>query len=173
MIIGKGAFLGRITANWPHQVKIGEQTKVLNGVTFDYCHGVWQPGPSILIGDHGYVGRGAEFNCRLGIRVGRDCLIASGCRFIDHDHGIETNMPMRLQDGPEAPILLEDDVWLGSNVVVLKGVTIGRGAIVAAGAVVTKSIPAYEIWGGVPARQISRRPGLTDKTSSDSKSLVS
>jgi acetyltransferase-like isoleucine patch superfamily enzyme len=54
-------------------------------------------------------------------------------------------------------IVLEDDVWLGANVVVLDGVTIGRGAIVGAGAVVTQSIPPYAIAGGVPARVIRYR----------------
>ena len=61
-------------------------------------------------------------------------------------------------DGGEDAIILEDDVWIGVNAVVLKGVTIGRGAIVAAGSVVTKSIGAYEIWAGVPARKIRVRP---------------
>ena len=47
-----------------------------------------------------------------------------------------------------APITIEDDVWLGTHVVVLPGVTIGRGAIVSAGSVVNRDIPAWEIWGG-------------------------
>ena len=57
-----------------------------------------------------------------------------------------------------APIIIGDDVWLGVNVVILKGVNIGRGAIVAAGSVVTKSIAPYEIWGGMPAKKMSDRP---------------
>ena len=61
--------------------------------------------------------------------------------------------------GAEAEIVLEEDVWLGVNVVVLKGVRIGRGAIVAAGAIVTKDVPSYEIWGGVPARRLGERAG--------------
>ena len=64
---------------------------------------------------------------------------------------------MNRQPCPDAPIVLEDDVWLGVNVVVLKGVTIGRGAVVGAGAIVTKSIPACEIWAGVPARKVGTR----------------
>ena len=55
------------------------------------------------------------------------------------------------------PVLIEDDVWCGSNVVILKGVTIGHGSIVAAGAVVTKSFPPYSIIGGVPAKLIRMR----------------
>ncbi|MGZ5020707.1 MAG: acyltransferase, partial [Chthoniobacterales bacterium] len=68
------------------------------------------------------------------------------------------DVPMSQQTGgAEADIVVESDVWLGTNVIVLKGVRIDRGAIIAAGAVVTKSIPEYEIWGGVPAQKIGER----------------
>ncbi|CAN5556789.1 hypothetical protein BH20VER1_BH20VER1_10700 [soil metagenome] len=64
----------------------------------------------------------------------------------------------RQTDGGEAAITLAPDVWLGVNVVVLKGVAIGRGAVVAAGAVVTHPVPEFEIWGGVPAHCLGVRP---------------
>lgn len=57
----------------------------------------------------------------------------------------------------DAPVIIEDDVWCGANVTILKGVTIGRGSVVAAGAVVTKSFPPYSIIGGVPAKLIKIR----------------
>ena len=57
----------------------------------------------------------------------------------------------------DAPVVIEDDVWCGANVTILKGVTIGRGSVVAAGAVVTKSCPPYSIIGGVPAKILKRR----------------
>lgn len=159
MQIGARVNLGRIRAVWPQQVRIGEDSLIQDGTIFDYCHGNWSIGPSILIGTNVYIGRGTDFNCRRSIRIGNDCLIAAGCRFVDHDHGIALDVPIRLQCGPEAPIELEDGVWLGANVVVLKGVRIGQGAVVAAGAIVTKSIPPLEIWAGVPARRIARRAG--------------
>ncbi|MEP1334551.1 MAG: DapH/DapD/GlmU-related protein [Lentilitoribacter sp.] len=56
-----------------------------------------------------------------------------------------------------APIVIEDDVWLGARVTVLPGISIAQGAIIAAGSVVTKPVPAYEIWGGVPARKLGQR----------------
>jgi acetyltransferase-like isoleucine patch superfamily enzyme len=64
---------------------------------------------------------------------------------------------MNKQEGFEAPITIEDDVWIGVNAVILKGVTIGKGAIIGAGAVVTKFVPPYEIWGGIPAKKIGQR----------------
>ena len=57
----------------------------------------------------------------------------------------------------DAPVIIEDDVWTGANVTILKGVTIGRGSVIAAGAVVTKSFPHYSIIGGVPAKLIKMR----------------
>ena len=111
-----------------------------------------------MIGDRVFVGRGCEFNISNEIRIGNDCLIASGCKFVDHDHGIQIGLPMNRQQGPEGPICIEDDAWLGCNVIVLKSVRIGRGAVIAAGAVVTKPVPEYEIWAGIPARKIGERP---------------
>ena len=68
-------------------------------------------------------------------------------------------MPMAVQTtGAEAEIVLEDDVWIGADVTVLKGVTIHQGAIIAAGSVLTKSVGAFEIWGGVPAKKLRDRP---------------
>lgn len=57
----------------------------------------------------------------------------------------------------DLPVVIEDDVWCGANVTILKGVTIGHGSVVAAGAVVTKSFPPYSIIGGVPAKLIKMR----------------
>jgi acetyltransferase-like isoleucine patch superfamily enzyme len=158
MQIGAGTLLPRIHVTWPHQVSLGAHCTLEHDIYFKY-DGIWAPGPSLLIHDRVFIGFGCEFNLRRRIEIGADCLIASGCKFIDHDHGIlRRNAAMNTQaDGVEAEIVLGEDVWLGANVVVLKGARIGRGAIVAAGAVVTKSIGEYEIWGGVPARQIGER----------------
>jgi acetyltransferase-like isoleucine patch superfamily enzyme len=159
MRVGAGTRLPKIYVTWPHQVSLGKHCAIEQFNYFKY-DGIWAPGPKLLIGDDVFVGAGCEFNFKRGITIGSHCLIASGCRFVDHDHQLaRRDIPVKKQtDGPEAPVTLEDDVWLGTNVVVLKGVTIGRGAIVAAGAVVRHSIPPYEIWAGVPARKIGERP---------------
>jgi acetyltransferase-like isoleucine patch superfamily enzyme len=73
------------------------------------------------------------------------------------DHGLELGEPMRFQPGSYGPVLIEEDCWIGSHAVILKGVTISEGAVVAAGAVVTEDVPAYAIVGGVPARVIGNR----------------
>ena len=66
-------------------------------------------------------------------------------------------MPINDQPVVVDPVIIEDDVWIGLNAVILQGVTIGRGTIVGAGAVVNKSIPPWSIAVGVPARVIGRR----------------
>jgi acetyltransferase-like isoleucine patch superfamily enzyme len=76
---------------------------------------------------------------------------------VDHDHDISGTGALPKSPGPCAPIVLSDYVWVGANSVILKGVEIGLGSVIAAGAVVTKSIPPNEIWGGVPARKIGER----------------
>jgi len=158
MAIGRGTLLPKMHLTWPHQVSLGADCRLEHDLYFKF-DGIYAPGPSIIIRDRVFLGFGCEFNVRKRVEIGDDCLIASGCKFIDHDHGTSRrDIPMSQQlDGFEAEILLEPDVWLGANVIVLKGVRIGRGAIVAAGAVVTKGIPPYEIWGGIPAEKIGAR----------------
>ena len=154
---GHGTGIPRLAITWPHQVSIGERCILEDDIFFKY-DGFWQPGPSILIRDRVFIGRSCEFNIRRRIEIGSDSLIASGCKFIDHDHEMAVGeLPMNKQLCPDGEIILGEDVWLGVNVVVLKGVTIGQGAVVGAGAVVTKSIPAYEVWAGIPARKIGAR----------------
>ena len=158
MQVGAGTLLPKVRVTWPHQVSLGANCTLEHDIYFKY-DGIWAPGPSIILRDRVFVGFGCEFNVRRRLEIGSDCLIASGCKFIDHDHGsARGDIPMREQTGgAEAEIVLEEDVWLGVNVVVLKGARIGRGAIIAAGAVVTADVPAYEIWGGIPARKLSER----------------
>ena len=154
--IGRNSKISKIYITWPHQVKIGSDCNIEHGIFFKF-DGIWKSGPSILIGNSVFIGCGCEFNIRKGISIGNDCLLASGCKFVDHDHGIATNQLMRLQGGAESAIIIGNNVWLGFNVLVLKGVHIGEGAIVAAGAVVTRSIPAGEIWAGIPAKKVGNR----------------
>ena len=165
---GAGTRVPLLHMTWPHQVAVKTNCVLEPNIYFKY-DGHWMPGPSIIIGDRVFIGTGCEFNIRNRILVGNDSLIASGCRFIDHDHAMNMHQgPMNQQPCPNAPIILEEDVWLGVNVVVLKGVTLGRGCVIGAGAIVTKSVPPYEIWAGVPARKISSRQTSHDPRASSS-----
>lgn len=156
MRVGRGTLLPKIYITWPHQVVIGTGCKMEHGVIFKF-DGIWRPGPSIRIADHVFIGSGCEFNIDTGITIGSHSNIASGCRFVDHDHGSAMGTLIGSQPTVKGAITIGEDVWLGADVIILKGVTIGDGAIIAAGAVVNKSVPAYQIWGGVPARFIKMR----------------
>jgi len=87
------------------------------------------------------------------VTIGKECNIGDMVSILDSDfHGIGADE--RKQEGESAPVVIEDNVWLGNRVIVLKGVTIGENSVVAAGAVVTNSIPSNVIAGGVPAKVI-------------------
>lgn len=156
MQIGKNTTIEKAFITWPHQIKLGCNCKIEHNVFFKF-DGIWTIGPSIILDDRVFVGTGSEFNIQSSLYIGKDSLIASGCKFIDHDHGINASLPIRVQVGKKNGIYIGHDVWLGCNVVVLKGVCISDGAIVGAGSVVTKSIPSLEIWAGVPAKKIGNR----------------
>jgi serine acetyltransferase len=157
MQIGAQTYLGKNTSvTWPHQVKLGRNIRLEHDIYFHY-DGTYSKGPSICIGDNVFIGNQTEFNITDKITIGNDCLIAAGCCFVDHNHGTDIDKLMRGQPAPKKEIRIDEDVWIGSKVTVLKGVHIEKGAIVAAGAVVNKSIPKYEIWGGVPAKKIGKR----------------
>ncbi len=156
MHIGKNTLFGKLYITWPHKVSIGNNCILEHDIYFKY-DGIWEKGHSICIDNNVFIGTGCEFNIRKSVHIGQNSMIASGCRFIDHDHGIKAGELMGKQLGIEKAIKIGDDVWLGCNVVVLKGVEVGDGAVIAAGAVVTKSILQNEIWAGVPARKIGER----------------
>jgi acetyltransferase-like isoleucine patch superfamily enzyme len=156
MKIGKGTYLSKVFVTWPHKVSIGRSCRLEHHIYFHH-DGIWSVGYSVEIGDNVFIGSGCEFNITEKVLIGSNSLIASGCRFIDHDHGTKMGELIGTQPAVKKGITLEEDVWLGCNVVVLKGVHIGSGTVVAAGAVVTKSIPPHEIRGGVPARKIGER----------------
>ena len=155
-LIGSGTRIPDMWADWPHQVRIGKNCVLEPGIRFKF-DGPWEPGPKIEVGDKTFLGTDVEFNVQGKVVIGSQCLVGAGCRFVDHDHGIEAHTSMGDQPCETSPITLQDDVWLGANVVVLKGVTVCAGAVVGAGAVVRENMPSGEIWAGVPARKIGER----------------
>ena len=156
MKIGKGTMLPLLDVNWPHQIRLGDNCVLEQGINFKF-DGIWKEGPSIIIEDGVFIGNNCEFNISEGIKIGKNAMIASGCKFIDHDHGTALSESMNVQRPVIGSIVLEDGVWLGVNCVVLKGVTIETGAVIAAGSVVVKNVGAYEIFGGVPAKLLKKR----------------
>ena len=110
----------------------------------------------ISIGDNSGIGDEAYF---IGpVVIGSDVMMGARCAFIGSTHGFERiDIPMRQQNGVEEEIHIEDDVWIGYGATILGGVSVGRGSIIAAGAVVTKDVKPFTIVGGVPASVIKER----------------
>ena len=107
------------------------------------------------LGDTIDIGEFTHIRADGGVRIGDRVLIASRVTIASRAHPIP--LP-RWGVTKDAPIVIEDDVWLGAGAIVLPGVTIGRGSVVAAGAVVTKSIEPFTLVAGVPARPIRQVP---------------
>jgi acetyltransferase-like isoleucine patch superfamily enzyme len=105
----------------------------------------------LRIGDRTFINSGVSICAQNSVTIGNDCAIGNLTLIMDTDFHIPGDLLAR----PQArPVVIEDGVWLGARVTVLKGVTIGYGAVVAAGAVVTRDVPPRTVVAGVPARVI-------------------
>lgn len=123
--------------------------------SFDYAH--------IEVGDDVFIGAGAVFHATLSritigskVMFGPQVMIMGG----DHNTGEIGRYMYDVHDkrpDNDQPVVIQDDVWVGARTTILKGVTVGTGSIIAAGSVVTRSIPPYSMVAGVPARVVKPR----------------
>lgn len=112
---------------------------------------------SVSLGDHVFIGRGSIFDVTGALTIGSGTLIAPGCFVTDHNHGIAPGQAIWTQPCTAQAVRIGKDAWLGARAVVLPGVTIGDGAVVAAGAVVTRDVAPMTVVAGVPARFVRFR----------------
>lgn len=152
------------------RVSIGKDSVLSCRIVFERNIG------TVSVGHDTYVG-GSQIICAKKIEIGSNVLVSWGCTIVDHDShslnwrdraddvrkwregllsgGLEKASELKNWDAVEmAPIRIADKAWLGMNVTVLKGVTIGEGAVVAAGSIVTKDVPPWTLVAGNPARVI-------------------
>lgn len=112
----------------------------------------------LTIGSGTHVGNDFHAGAALRVLIGRNCMLASGCTILDHDHDFANPFdPHQAREGVvAAPTVIEDSVFLGERVVVLKGVRIGNGCVVGANSVVTADLPPLTMAAGAPARAVRR-----------------
>jgi acetyltransferase-like isoleucine patch superfamily enzyme len=147
--------IGRLTG----RVVVGEGSIVNCRIDFDSPNGV------VAIGDRTYLGA-SHLVCHTKIEMGHDVIVSWGVTIVDHNsHALAWRDRMndvsqwaigqKCWDNVKvAPVKIGDRVWIGFGATILKGVTVGEGSIVAAGAMVTRDVPPYCIVGGNPARLI-------------------
>ena len=118
---------------------------------------VYLSGDKITIGDNVQIGYGTIIHCSKAVNIGSNTQIAAQCYIIDANHGTNLGELMQKQPLDSAPINIGSDVWIGAQCVILKGVTIGDHAVIAANTVVNKDVPPYAIVAGSPAKIIKYR----------------
>ena len=123
---------------------IRPNVKIANGYNFSI-------GNNSVIGENSFIQDNAE------IIVGNNVICGPEIMIFTSNHGIDKDKLIRLQRSPSKKVIIEDDVWIGARALILPGVTIGIGAVVGAGSVITKDVPPYAVVGGNPAKIIKYR----------------
>lgn len=121
------------------------------------CSGAPRAG-KIEVGRGAYLNRYTILDAHQCVRIGRDVMIGPHCFITDAAHGGVAGRAVKAQPMTTRPVIIEDEAWLGAHVTVLAGVTVGRGAIIGAGSVVTRDIPAGAVAFGAPATVRRQRP---------------
>lgn len=154
--LGAGARLGPgLLVTGAHRIRVGAAFSCWRHCTLAACGD-----GDLRIGDHVSANANVYINACSGgqITIGDHVLIGPNVVLRASDHvTTDGSRPIRLQGHVPGRITIGDDVWLSANVTVVGGVTIGRGAVVGANAVVTRDVPPFTIVGGVPAKPIGMR----------------
>lgn len=143
--------MGRLQITLGDDVTLsGEQVWIAAGPALDQ---------KLLIGDKSYIGHSVHFVCGMQIAIGRHVLIANRVVINGYDgHPLDPFARARNEPGEGGPITIGDYAWIGNDAMILKNVSIGKGAVVASGALVTDDVPDLTVVAGVPARPIRKIP---------------
>lgn len=115
-------------------------------------------GEGLLMGNHSNIGPYNYIGCSGKITIGNNVMLGPRVSIYAENHIFDNpNLTIKEQGVQKLDVIIEDDCWIASNAVITAGVTIGKGSVIAAGAVVTESVPPYSVVGGVPAKLIKSR----------------
>lgn len=153
--LGKNVFIdkGVSLLRFPKNIQIQNDVVIKKGANICACN----EDAIISIGERTTIGFYTFIYASKGIKIGNDCLVAPFVYIVDSDHSIKAGVNINLQPNKTAQIIIEDDVWIATGAKILKGVTIGRGSVIAAGALVKENVAPNSIVGGVPAKLLSKR----------------
>lgn len=147
MVIGAGDIL------------IGDNVRIGNRQTWILGFKVYD-NPRLQIGDNTTINYQTVISVAREVRIGSNCLLAGEIKIFDNNsHPVDFMARRnggRMTEQDIAPVVIEDDVWIGTECMIMKGVTIGRGAVVAAGSVVTRNVAPFSLVAGVPAKEIRK-----------------
>jgi len=177
--LGRGVIFGRnITLRHPNKIVIRKNSFIDDNVVLD---AKGEENEGIIIGQNAYIGRNTILSCKEGsiylgdycnisancsllseteIRIGKYCFLAGYCYLVaGGNHSFEEiSIPIMFQPSfSKGGIKIDEDVWLGAGVIILDGVSIGKGSVIGAGSTVTRSLSEYSIAVGTPARKIKDR----------------
>lgn len=150
----------KITLWHPENISIGKNIHIFsNCILATHPCDIVASNPELIIGDNCEIGENTHITCANRIVIGNGLLTGRRCTITDNSHGesLIENLgvrPRMRKSFSKGPVHIGDNVWLGDNVVVLPGVSIGNGCIIGANAVVTKDIPAYSVAVGNPAKVV-------------------
>lgn len=115
-------------------------------------------GEGLKMGNFSSIGAYSYIGCSGFIQIGDNVMIGPNVNLMAENHNfLQTDIPMNQQGVTNKGIIIEDDVWIGTKAVILDGVRIGKGSVIAAGAVITKDTEPYSINAGIPGKQIKSR----------------
>ncbi len=137
-----------VRVSGPEEIFLGKRTHL-----YPYCYLKSCPG-TITIGDYSGIGEFTYINSMQSVTIGRDVLIAPSCHITDANHSTSELTVVSKNPRVSKPVIIKDGSWVGAGAKNLPGVTIGIGAVVGGGSVVTRDIPDYAIAVGVPCKVI-------------------
>jgi acetyltransferase-like isoleucine patch superfamily enzyme len=155
LILEDGAFISALSLNG---VKLGRNVTIARGAVLTCTGVIARIGDGIRIGDRSAVGAGSFIGGQGGVSIGDDVIMGAGVRIFSENHEYQAlDRPIRAQGETRRGVAIDDDCWIGAGATIVDGVSVGTGCVIAAGAVVTRSVPPFTIAAGVPARAIGSR----------------
>lgn len=172
--VGRNVYIGddtSISGLSRDGVRIGDHVRIREQVWVQATSTLDNPGVGVTIAEGTYIGPRCMLGAGGGILIGRRATLGAAVHVLAEDHAFrDAEVPIHEQGVTRKGIVIEDEVWIGNAAILLDGVRIGHGAVVGAGAVVTRDVPARAVAVGNPARVVGMRGERAPSSSSTTAS---